>query len=243
MKTNYPSRLIAILVVLAAGSLLATKAVAADATPSSAFTFSANASVATEQAFRGRSQTNREPAYYGSVDVGHASGAYAGLWSCNRSYGGGIEQDAYVGFAKTVNDVGYNVGYVHFFYPNNNGAIASPDFSECYANVSFKGFKVSGAYSPAFFNTRNNTYYKELAYSRALGDGFSVSGLVGHNTGFPKGWFGDTKSATEYINYDLTVSKALKDGKVTLSLSLVGTDLKGSKNYSARAVFGVKSSF
>jgi uncharacterized protein (TIGR02001 family) len=240
MKSYYPSKLV-ILAAAAAGYFSATQADAQAVATTNPITFSANATVASEQAFRGRSQTNREPAFYGSVDLGHSSGAYAGLWSCNRSYGGGIEQDAYVGWAKTINDVGCNVGYVHFFYPNNKGAIASPDFSEVYANVSFQGFKLSGAYSPGFFNTKNHTYYKEIAYSHALGSGFSISGLVGHSTGFPAGWFGDTKKATEYLNYDVTVSKAV--GKVTFSLSLVGTDLEGSKNYSARAVFGVKTSF
>src|SRR5690606_7575411 len=75
---------------------------------------STNIAVVSNYLFRGVSQTDGSPAVQGGIDFEHASGFYAGTWASNVDFGDEIsyELDLYAGFAGSMNDLGYDVGYV-----------------------------------------------------------------------------------------------------------------------------------
>jgi len=53
-------------------------------------------------------------AVQGGLDYEHASGFYAGGWGSNVDFGDGTsyELDLYAGFSGSVEELGYDVGYI-----------------------------------------------------------------------------------------------------------------------------------
>jgi len=80
---------------------------------------SATATLVSDYRFRGASQTNRDPAFQGSVDVTHDSGVYAGVWASNiADYGGATSEiDVYGGYNRTIGAVDFDIGGIAYLYP------------------------------------------------------------------------------------------------------------------------------
>ncbi|MCW8930992.1 MAG: TorF family putative porin, partial [Gammaproteobacteria bacterium] len=78
---------------------------------------SANVALTTDYYFRGISQTDNDGALQGGFDWAHDSGAYAGVWASNVSFGDThLEFDTYAGFSNEVGDFGYDVGVIKYNY-------------------------------------------------------------------------------------------------------------------------------
>lgn len=233
MNVKFKTKAIALSVALAA-TMASPLAIS---TASASWSSSANITLATEQAFRGRSQTNENAALYGSLDVGHNSGFYAGVWGSNRSYAGGLELDLYAGFAKN----GFNVGYVQYVYPNdeefaagNNGIGA--DFGELYVKYSFSGFTVGAAFSSDWFAEQGDAQNFSIDWGRDLAEGLNLSLHVGTNK------FDDIENF-DHEDYSATVRKTLNSNYSAFA-SFVGTNLDdGNDGNDNRVIVGLTAGF
>jgi|GEM_PF-491676 len=67
--------------------------------------------------WRGQNLTPDGPAFSGSLDFSHASGARAGIWGSNED--DGIETDLYVGFGKKFGALSVDLSYWKYLYPQN----------------------------------------------------------------------------------------------------------------------------
>ncbi len=111
------------------------------AAPAPPYTVTGNVTFLSDYVVRGLTQTNNKPAIQGTVEFGHSSGFYAGLFGSNVSwlsdaweaaapgvnpavYGGAnnisasLEVDLYAGFRnKFAEDFSYDLGAVYYWYP------------------------------------------------------------------------------------------------------------------------------
>jgi uncharacterized protein (TIGR02001 family) len=96
---------------------------------------SANVSFASDYVWRGMTQSDG-PAIQGGFDFEAESGFYAGIWGSNVNFndGAGSELDYYAGYGFSLGEVGVDVGYIAFDYPENETGL---DFEEIYLGLSF----------------------------------------------------------------------------------------------------------
>ncbi|MDB5999114.1 MAG: hypothetical protein JWP52_813 [Rhizobacter sp.] len=106
--------------VAAAPSAFAQSSEAASAGP---FTTTGNLTLVSDYRFRGISQTYRQPALQGGVELAHSSGLYVGLWGSNvsgNSYNNGnsLEADIYGGYRfEPIKDLNADIGALFYLYP------------------------------------------------------------------------------------------------------------------------------
>jgi uncharacterized protein Gcw-chp len=109
---------------LAVTAAIAVPGIAAAQAPAPAASpVTGNMTIASDYRFRGISQTYKGPAIQGGVDYAHSSGLYLGNWNSNVSSvlftgGSAIEMDFYGGWKKSFGDLGMDVGYLLYHYPN-----------------------------------------------------------------------------------------------------------------------------
>ena len=243
------------LIALAVAGALATPfaAIAADAAPTPTHSFSYNVGLTSNYLFRGVSQTHGNPAIQGGVDYAHSSGLYAGVWASNISWvkqfhdKGSVEVDFYGGYKNTfADDFTYDVGLIRYQYPGNGSstegnpvfsALANPNTTEVYGALGWKWFtlKYSHAISEHFIgwignnghtNTRGSNYL-ELNAAYDMGDGWGISGHVGHQ----KVKNINTTAAfddADYTDWNIGVTKDIGYGVVGLLYS--DTNAGGSCN-------------
>lgn len=196
------------LIAAAVATVCAASAFAQEAAPAPEHTFTANVGIVSDYLFRGISQTDGNPAIQGGVDYSHSSGIYVGTWLSSiswisdqiQSVGGQAhyptEMDVYAGFRSTfADDFGYDVGVITYNYPGSGrnaapGGYVSPFTAEIYGALSWKflSVKYSQVVSDNFVawgftdgtaKSKNSNYIEaNLAYD--LGDGWGLSGHIGH---------------------------------------------------------------
>ena len=111
-----------------------------------------------DYAFRGLTQTNRDPALQGGLEYASASGFYVGTWGSNISWlsdgqdsvSSSLEVDGYGGYRGTWGDaVSYDVGLLYYWYPGSYPAgFTDPDTLEGYFSIGWSIFTLK--YSHAF---------------------------------------------------------------------------------------------
>ena len=183
----------------------AQAAPAAAPAPTPDFTFTGNAGLFSSYRFRGIDQTFGKPAIQGGLDFSHTSGFYLGNWNSNVNSGAGypggnIEMDFYGGWKKTWGDWGIDLGALYYYYPGTNAGLTIPNSptnnrpggtthsgsvhnTDLYIAGSWKwiSLKYSNAISDYFGtpNTKNSDYW-DLSANYDLGDGWGITGHVGH---------------------------------------------------------------
>ena len=104
---------------------------------------SANVSFTSDYIWRGMTQTDG-PALQGGFDFESESGFYAGIWGSNVNFnnGNGQELDYYAGYGFSLGELGVDIGYIVFDYPDS-----SPDlkFEEIYLGFSLGDFGLTYA--------------------------------------------------------------------------------------------------
>jgi uncharacterized protein (TIGR02001 family) len=162
----------------------AAAAPAPAATPASPLTF--NFGVWSQYIFRGLSQTDYKPAAQGGVDYAHDSGLYVGTWASNIKWlhhfhisSSQVELDLYGGYKKTIDDFGYDIGFLRYQYPGSleEGA-TSPNTNEVYVAGSWKfvTLKYSHALSNAFGTPESkHTYYLDLTAAIPVADTWTLT--------------------------------------------------------------------
>ena len=96
---------------------------------------SANVAFASDYVWRGMTQSDG-PAIQGGFDFEDENGFYAGIWGSNVNFndGAGSELDYYAGYGFSLGEVGVDIGYIAFDYPQNQTGL---DFEEIYLGLSF----------------------------------------------------------------------------------------------------------
>lgn len=168
---------------------------------------SANIYVASDYLFRGVSQTNNGAAVQGGLDFESESGFYAGTWMSNMFDGGGIETDLYLGFAGSAGDFGYDVGVITYIYPDLEGW----DATEVYIGGSYGVFDAK-----YWYETDGDWSYLEANLSFDVGNDVGLGLHLGS---------ADFDGGGDYLDYNISLSKAWKD--LDWSLMLSDTDIDG----------------
>jgi len=152
---------------------------AADAAPAPDLTVAYNVGLYSQYIFRGLTQTNRQPALQGGIDLTHSSGFYLGAWGSNISWlrdkigtssdavytsGGSLELDLYGGYRTDIKGVGIDVGALQYWYP---GTLRKPGQSG--ANTT----EVYGALSYGWLQGKISTVVSEDAWG--FGKEYNVS--------------------------------------------------------------------
>ncbi|MDK8465815.1 MULTISPECIES: TorF family putative porin [Marinobacter] len=145
---------------------------------------SANLGITSNYLFRGVTQTDGSTATQGGFDYEHASGLYVGGWGSNVDFGDGTsyELDLYAGFSGAIEDIGYDVGYIYYSYPD---APESIDFGEIYGELSYSIASIGVAYTAnsdvsgeGLFVQGDIYYYASVDVP--LEDDFSTGVLIGY---------------------------------------------------------------
>jgi uncharacterized protein (TIGR02001 family) len=202
--------------ILAAFGLLGA-ATAANAGVSSTWTLT------NDYDFRGNTQSAKDPAIQGSIDLATDSGWYIGAWGSNVDFGDQIdvdlEVDVYTGFAgESEGGLGYDVGVVYYAYPDDNDF----DYIEAYGSISKDWFKGKLWYSNDFGgdSTDGDTsaFYLEGNGTFPLPQNFSILAHVGYSWGdYWDDVFGDKQ-----LDYSLGVGYTISH--FNLALKYVDTD-------------------
>ena len=236
-------------------SLIALSLVAAFAAPTVAeeaagpHTFTANVGVVSNYIFRGISQSQHRPAIQGGVDYAHASGLYAGLWASQVNWtdrpdwtyqkNNHVEVDVYGGYKGTIGDVGYDVGFIRYFYPGDFRATVggapnvTANTSEVYVGATWNivSLKYNHVVSQNIFgwggtganNKSEGSGYIDLTVTYPVNDTVNLIAHVGRQnikntveTGLP----------ASYTDWKLGVTKYI--GGFVFGLSYIDTDAKRS---------------
>ncbi len=200
---------------------------------------SGNIGLTSNYLFRGVSQTQNGPALQGGFDYAHKSGFYAGTWASNVAWvkeGGfkddsSMEIDLYAGYSGSLSDdLGYDLGLVTYYYPGDKVVgVRTPDTTEVYVSGSWKflTLKYSHVVSKDFIGwvgaggekTRGSGYI-ELNAEYDLGNGWGISGHVGHQKV-------KNLSGADYTDWNVGVSKDIGFGTVALTYSDTNADVPG----------------
>ncbi len=220
------------LVALALASAFAAPVFAADAAPAE-HTFTGNVGFVSNYIFRGISQSQGKPALQGGFDYAHSSGLYAGTWASNVAWvrdggyktGSSLEVDLYAGYKGSImEDLSYDVGVLHYYYPGDvQPMMANTNSTEIYAALTWKFITLKNSYtvSPNLFGWTSlygaqpgeksrGSNYIDLTATYDLGEGWGVTGHVGHQTV-------KNASGANYTDWKLGVTKDVGFGVVGLS--------------------------
>lgn len=210
-------------------------AVAADAD----YGLSSNGTVAltSDYVFRGLSQTNRDIAVQGGVNLEHTSGLMMGFWGSNvRGYGNAhMEFDLSAGYKHKISDsLSASLSVLYYAYPMQG------EFNtvEVPLALSYGDFSLGYAYSPDWSGTGKMQGYVSAGWKRSkLLQNFGI----GANVGFSH--FGKD---SPYVAYgDAKGSLFYEVGSFTLDLSgtVVTKRQGGVEGRDPRGIFTITKSF
>lgn len=178
------------------------------ATPIGELDVSMTATIASQYIWRGQSQTDGRGAVQASLDIGHESGLYAGIWGSNVDAedfdGGSVEVDYYAGFAGDITDnFSYDISWAAYEYPKGIETVY-----EVLGSVGFYGVTLGAkyAYEPSSSLYLHVGYGLELPYGLGLGLHYGVT---------------DTKDPLDGVSGD----EKYADWAVTLGKTVLGLDL------------------
>ncbi len=195
-----------------------------------------NVGVTSDYIFRGISQSQHDPAISGGVDYSHASGLYAGTWLSTQKWvetgpyktGSDFELDVYGGYKGAVEDIGYDVGLIHYHYDGSTTAgLPTPDTTELYLGASWKMLSVKYSHTISKYfvgwggiggtpSTRGSNYL-ELNATHDLGDGWGLLGHIGHQKI-------ENVSIASYTDWKVGVTKDVGFGVVTAAYTDTDAD-------------------
>lgn len=233
------------LLSVAIASVLAAPALSAFAEDApSPLTF--NVGVVSDYIFRGMSQTLGDPALQGGIDYAFSNGFYVGAWASNVKWvkgwtgKGDTEIDLYGGYRGAINaDWSYDVGAIAYTYPghgNANIGLANPTTGEIYGSIAYKWLSAKYSHTvsshfvgfyggPAVDENTRGSNYLELNATYDLGEGWGVTGHLGHQK-VEKSMDALGLYNASYSDWKVGVTKDIGYGVVGLAVS--GTDAKGS---------------
>ncbi|MCO7191092.1 TorF family putative porin [Pseudoalteromonas sp. XMcav2-N] len=195
----------------------------------SAGTVSANVAASSNYFWRGITQSDDGAAVSGGLDYDSGKGFYLGAWASNVDFGDAAstsyELDLYAGFSGEFNQVSYDVGYIHYAYPDAAGDI---DFGELYASLGWEFITIKLSHLTTAQD--DSTTEEDMLYLE-LNAAFSVfaESELGLHIGRSSGdtvmeWTGEDDS---YMDYGVSLSTG------GFTLGLVKTDLDADDDIKA----------
>jgi len=185
---------------------------------------SGNVSIGTDYVYRGISQTEEAATIQGGFDWVGENGLYAGIWASNIAFDGYVEMDYYVGFGGSVNEeLAYDVGILHYDYPNQDAGHADYNFDEIYGSVSFKGATLGLSVASDFFGESGSANYLYAEYELGLPNDFGLTFHYGSQDIDDNAAFG----TPDYVDYSVSVARSI--GGLDLGLTWYDTDLSSSE--------------
>lgn len=200
-----------------------------------------NASLTSDERYRGISQSRLKPALQGGVDYALPAGFYIGAWAstikwikdagtiANTDVGNAnVEIDLYGGYKGEISrDLSYDVGVLQYVYPGNkykNLSTENANTTELYGALAFGPATLKYSHSLiSLFGTasastnRKGSGYLDLSANFEVGGGVTLTPHVGHQrvAGF---------SDLSYTDYALTAAKDWVG--FTWSGAIIGADVK-----------------
>lgn len=211
-------------------SLILAAAVAATLSSSAAMAdLSVNVSATNNYLWRGVTQSADTASVAGGIDWSHDSGIYAGMWTGSLVVG--QETDLYAGYAGEAGSLSYDVGfitYAYFLTPTSN-------FSEVYFNGAVDNFSFGVATTTSSANGNAGGPFDKGDMYLSAGVDFEAGPFDANVTLGTYMFDNDPAGASDYVHYDLTLSK----GDVSLGFiknDLTGGGAGGPQNDSLRIV-------
>ncbi len=234
-----------------AASFMGSVAYAEEAAPETTVAY--NVGVATEYRYRGISQSQKDPALSGGVDVTHnPTGFYAGAWASTIKWtkatevngtagSGNLEIDVYAGKrGEIVKDVSYDLGTLVYLYPNNKlgnvSGYADATTWEIYGQVGYGPayFKYSYALTNLFGNANSKgSYYLDAGINQPIADGLTFNLHAGRQV---------IENAVNGSYNDWKVGLTKDFGFVVGSIAYIGTDANETF-YTLKNKFNGKEAF
>ncbi|MBS3799255.1 TorF family putative porin [Pseudoalteromonas sp. BDTF-M6] len=189
----------------------------------------ANVAASSNYYWRGVTQSDDGAAVSGGIDYASDTGFYAGTWLSNIDFGDAAstsyEMDLYAGFAGSVDDIGYDVGYIYYAYPDAEGDIG---FGEIYGSVSWQWLSAGASYlvnAEGDATDEEDMLYLELNASFTILKDTELALHFGHSSGDTvEEWYGEDDS---YIDYAVSISKS------GFTFGLLQTDLDADDDLKA----------
>lgn len=236
-------------------SLAASGALMAQTTepkaPEPDYTLSANVGVVSDYRYRGISQTRLSPALQGGLDFSHKSGFYLGTWLSSirwikdnsdvppqQDIKGPVEWDIYGGYKFTAGPIGFDVGLLQYWYPDNN--LADTGGGGVFKNANTLEGYLAGTWGPATLKYSHAFTNLFGNFNFATNEKTSGSGYLDLSASFDLPWWGLTLAphvghqrvnhlgVASYTDWSLTLGKDFGNG-FSASLAYVGTD--ADKNF------------
>lgn len=197
------------------------------------------ATLATDYTFRGISQTDNDPAIQAGLEYAVGIGSvtpYLGIWGSNVNFiDANIEMDVTGGVRGKIGEVGWDLGFVYYVYPNARSTL-NYDFFEIAAKLSYDfgpaALTVGANYSTDYFGGSGDALYLQANVDVPLPWGLVASGHLGHQSIDRNAVFG----APDYFDWSLGVTKEVLG--ITLGLSYVDTDLSKRECFAGTTLCG-----
>ena len=208
--------------------------------------------------FRGVEQSlTSDPAVQGGLDWSSDSGLYAGTWMSNTEFVGyngalvSYETDFYGGYTFKAGDIGLDAGLLYYYYRDDS----TLNTLEAYLGATIGVISAKVFYTPEYFGTTDASgddvggLYLTVSAAVALSETLTFTPQVGVSSGDgPKIFFGNDPGSGnpdgEYVDYSLTLTKALDNG-LSASFAILGTTLDTDffPEDRQKIVIGLKKSF
>jgi uncharacterized protein (TIGR02001 family) len=183
------------------------------------FDISVTGTIVSDYRFRGVSQSDRDPALQGSVDISY-EGFYAGVWvsSIARYADTNVEADVYAGYAGESGPIAYEVGAIAYLYPGGDGSgnVYEGTASLAY-NIGPATARLRANYAPDQENLAGDNFYLSAdARFNVPTTPFTLFAQVGRERG---SFYGR--------KWDWSFGVEITRGPVTASVGYFDTDLDG----------------
>ncbi len=184
---------IALTTLLAATSTLSIQAFAVEG-------LSANASATNNYLWRGLEQTNGAAAVSGGIDYETSNGFYVGSWVSDADWSEGMtyELDIYGGYAGELESFSYDIGFVHYAYPDSTDNV---DFTEVNAAITFGAF----TFAYAILADAEGADFGDDSYISVDAE-FELASEIALNLHVGSGT-DDFYAGEEFIDYGASISK------------------------------------
>lgn len=188
--------------------------------------------------FDGVSQTQEDPAAQASLDYGHESGFYAGIWGSNVDFGPGdpadIEIDFYGGYYGDLGDTGYGYEAGLYYYT--------------YTGAPADGYDYGELLLATYFPT-GTVWQVWLADDNDVFDGFAWRTKLLHEFALPSDfglavqltYVDQTELDFEYFHYRAGITRSLAG--FDFEVAFENTDIDDDPNADERILFTVSRDF
>ena len=199
------------------------------------FEFTGNVTLTSDYSFRGVSQTSRDPAIQGGLDLDFGNGFAIGTWSSNVNFGDSTSQelDLYASYSGSLTeDIEFSLIGIRFEYPSEGDCC---DYMEFGGSISISSFTVGVMFSPEYLGDGNpGLSYPYVDYSAGpfgLHLGISMSEGIA-----------DTETETDDSYIDYSASLGAPFAGLDISLAVVGSDLDIGPEAETRLILSISRS-